>query len=75
MVKPLKALFPEFSRMEQAVMAVIGQRFGATGFDARRSSVPWHTGESRFLEALPRTRRQPAAPAASAATKHPKWHW
>ena len=34
MVKPLKALFPEFSRMEQAVMAVIGQRFGTTGFDA-----------------------------------------
>ncbi len=33
MVKPLKALFPEFSRMEQAVMSVIGQRFGTTGFD------------------------------------------
>ncbi len=34
MVKPLKALFPEFSRMEQAVMAIIGQRFGTAGFDA-----------------------------------------
>jgi uncharacterized protein len=32
MVKPLKAFFPEFSRLEEEVMAIIGERFGITGF-------------------------------------------
>lgn len=32
MVKPLKALFPEFSMLEARVMAVIGERFGVAGF-------------------------------------------
>ena len=32
MVKPLKALFPEFSQLEEGVMAIIGERFGVTGF-------------------------------------------
>ncbi|MCP5267482.1 MAG: phosphohydrolase [Zoogloeaceae bacterium] len=32
MVKPLKILFPEFSRIEASVMAVIGERFGVDGF-------------------------------------------
>ena len=35
MVKPLKGLFPEFTRIEAAVMAIIGARFGVTGFDDR----------------------------------------
>ncbi|MFC5302675.1 hydrolase [Azospira restricta] len=34
MVKPLKALFPEFSRLEEGVMAIIGERFGVAGFAA-----------------------------------------
>lgn len=32
MVKPLKALFPEFSRLEEDVMAIIGERFGVAGY-------------------------------------------
>ena len=28
MVKPLKALFPEFSKLEESVTALIGERFG-----------------------------------------------
>ncbi len=32
MVKPLKALFPEFSRLEEGVMTIIGERFGVAGF-------------------------------------------
>ena len=34
MVKPLKALFPEFSRLEESVIALIGERFGVAGFEA-----------------------------------------
>ncbi len=34
MVKPLKALFPEFSKLEESVTGLIGERFGVTGFDA-----------------------------------------
>ena len=34
MVKPLKALFPEFSKLEESVTDLIGERFGVTGFDA-----------------------------------------
>lgn len=38
MVKPLKGLFPEFSRIEAEVMAIIGARFGvaASAFDDRQ---------------------------------------
>ncbi|MBK9446299.1 MAG: phosphohydrolase [Betaproteobacteria bacterium] len=36
MVKPLKNLFPEFSRIETEVMAIIGARFGVAGFDDRQ---------------------------------------
>jgi 5'-deoxynucleotidase YfbR-like HD superfamily hydrolase len=38
MVKPLKNLFPEFSRIEAEVMAIIGARFGvaASTFDERQ---------------------------------------
>lgn len=32
MVKPLKAAFPEFSRLEERVMAIIGEHFGVSGF-------------------------------------------
>lgn len=32
MVKPLKPLFPEFSRLEESVMALIGEQFGVAGF-------------------------------------------
>lgn len=32
LVKPLKPLFPEFSKLEGRVMAVIGERFGVAGF-------------------------------------------
>ncbi len=32
LVKPLKAFFPEFSRLEEGVMAIIGERFSVTGF-------------------------------------------
>lgn len=35
LVKPLKTIFPEFSRVEEAVMAVIGERFSVTGFADR----------------------------------------
>ena len=35
MVKPLKNLFPEFSRIEASVMTVIGERFGVDGFADR----------------------------------------
>lgn len=35
MVKPLKGLFPEFARIEAAVMEIIGKRFGVAGFDDR----------------------------------------
>ncbi len=36
MVKPLKNLFPEFSRIEAEVMSIIGARFGVAGFDDRQ---------------------------------------
>ncbi|MDQ5902525.1 MAG: 5-nucleotidase [Pseudomonadota bacterium] len=35
MVKPLKSLFPDFSQIETEVMAIIGARFGVSGFDDR----------------------------------------
>lgn len=36
MVKPLKGLFPDFSRIEEAVMSIIGNRFGVVEFDDRQ---------------------------------------
>ncbi len=35
LVKPLKRLFPEFSRIEAGVMEIIGARFAVSGFDDR----------------------------------------
>jgi 5'-deoxynucleotidase YfbR-like HD superfamily hydrolase len=36
MVKPLKHLFPDFSRIEAEVMGIIGARFGVAEFDDRK---------------------------------------
>lgn len=36
MVKPLKGLFPDFSRIEGEVMAIIGARFGVADFGDRQ---------------------------------------
>ena len=65
---------PEFSRMSRAVMAVIGQRFGATGFDApaikRADLIALATEKARPHAELLRTvadalRHRPGAGAAS----------